>query len=51
MESIRNFLESSTIHGLSYISTTRKYVRVFWILVVIGHEPILASFTIVGPLI
>ena len=36
MESIRNFLESSTIHGLSYISTTRKYVRVFWILVVIG---------------
>ena len=36
MEYIRNFLESSTIHGLSYISTTKKYVRLFWILVVTG---------------
>ena len=35
MEAFNNFLESSTIHGLSYISTTRKYVRLFWILVVI----------------
>ena len=36
MENIGNFLESSTIHGLSYISTTKKYVRVFWFLVVIS---------------
>ena len=36
MEGLRTFLESSTIHGLSYISTTRKYTRIFWILVVIA---------------
>ena len=35
MEGIRNFLESSTIHGLTYISTTRRYARLFWILIVI----------------
>ena len=35
MERISTFLESSTIHGLTYISTTRKYARVFWILVVL----------------
>ena len=35
MEGIRNFLESSTIHGLTYISKTRKFTRIFWILVVI----------------
>ena len=34
MENIRNFLESSTIHGLSYISTTGKHVRLFWLIVV-----------------
>ena len=36
MEGIGIFLESSLIHGLSYISTTRKYARLFWILVVIA---------------
>ena len=36
MEGVRTFLESSTIHGLTYISTTRKYARFFWILVVIA---------------
>jgi len=36
MEGVRTFLESSTIHGLSYISTTKKCVNLFWILVVIG---------------
>ena len=36
MEGVRSFLESSTIHGLTYISTTRRYVRLFWILVVIA---------------
>ena len=35
MEGITTFLESSTIHGLTYISSTRKYARVFWIIVVI----------------
>ena len=36
MEGVSTFLESSTIHGLTYISTTRKYARLFWILVVIS---------------
>ena len=36
MEYFRKFLEASTIHGLVYISTTRKYVRLFWIFVVIA---------------
>ena len=36
MEKLNTFLESSTIHGLSYIAAGRKYVRLFWILVVIG---------------
>ena len=35
MENIRDFLEASTIHGLTYIASTRKLVRAFWILVVI----------------
>ena len=35
MEGVRTFLESSTIHGLAYISTSRKYARLFWVLVVI----------------
>ena len=35
MENFRNYLESSTVHGLVYISTTRRLVRFFWILVVI----------------
>ena len=35
MNEFRNFLESSTIHGLTYISSTRKLVRLFWIFVVI----------------
>ena len=35
MELVRTFLESSSIHGLSYIASTRKLSRVFWMLVVI----------------
>ena len=35
MSGLKEFLESSTIHGLTYISTTRKYIRLFWIFVVI----------------
>jgi len=34
MENFREFLESSTIHGLSYVSTTRRFVKISWILVV-----------------
>ena len=45
MARISTFLESSTIHGLTYISTTRKYAKVFWILVV------LTGFTAAGYLI
>ena len=45
MEGVRTFLESSTIHGLGYISTTKRLVRLFWILVVIG------GFTAAGYLI
>ena len=36
MEEVRTFLDSSTIHGLAYISSTRKFFRVIWVLVVIG---------------
>ena len=40
MDDFKTFLESSSIGGLNFISSTRKFVRVFWILVV------LTSFTI-----
>ena len=36
MKGVKTFLESSTIHGLAHISTTRKYSRLFWILAVLG---------------
>ena len=45
MEGVRAFLDSSTIHGLSYISNTRRLIRLFWILIVI------AGFTGAGVLI
>ena len=35
MKDIRLFLESSSIHGLTYISSTRTYARLFWVVVVI----------------
>ena len=35
MEEVKTFLESSSINGLNYISTTRKYVRLLWIFVII----------------
>ena len=35
MEGVREFLESSTIHGLTYISATRnKLTRLLWIAIV-----------------
>ena len=33
MESFKHFLETSTIHGLNHIATTRKWARKFWIFV------------------
>ena len=36
MVGVRTFLEASTIHGLNYISTTKKYARIFWVLVVVA---------------
>ena len=35
MEGVREFLESSTVHGLNYISTTRNKIgRIFWIAII-----------------
>ena len=34
MEGFKNYLESSTVHGLVYISTTKRLIKLFWILVV-----------------
>lgn len=34
MDNIKAFLESSSIHGLAYISTTKKCVKLLWILVI-----------------
>ena len=42
MEGFRTFLESSTIHGLAYISTTRRFSKVFWIITVISGFSIAA---------
>ena len=36
METVRSFLESSSISGLNHISTERKYAKLLWILVVIS---------------
>ena len=34
MDNFKIFLDSSTIHGLSYISNTKRYPRFFWMLTV-----------------
>ena len=36
MEGVRDLLESSTIHGLVYISTTRRLLRLLWVVIVIA---------------
>ena len=36
MGEFKNLLESSTIHGVAYLATTRKFARCFWLLVVIS---------------
>ena len=35
IEDIKQFFESSTIHGLYYISTARRWSRLFWMLIVL----------------
>ena len=45
MDGLKEFLESSTIHGLFYIATNRRVARLLWICVVI------AGFTTAGVLI
>ena len=34
MEGVKSFLETSTIHGLSHITTGSKLIKLFWIFVV-----------------
>ena len=34
MNNVKEFLETSTIHGLAFLSTTRKYSRFFWLSIV-----------------
>ena len=45
MEHIKTFLETSTIHGLTYISKSKKNARIFWIFVVV------AGFSVAGIMI
>ena len=35
METLDAFLESSSINGLNHIATTKKWLKLFWVLVVI----------------
>ena len=34
MTDFKTYLEFSTIHGLGYIGSTKKFTRLFWILIV-----------------
>ena len=36
MEHLKTFFETSTIHGLSWISQTKRCSRLFWTIIVIG---------------
>ena len=36
MVEFKSFLETSTIHGISYIASTRKFARLFWLAIVIA---------------
>ena len=36
IDRIKQFFESSTIHGLYYISSVKNWSRLFWILIVVG---------------
>ena len=35
MEELKTFLDSSTIHGLAHIASTRRLVRLLWVGVVV----------------
>ena len=50
MESVTNFLESVSIGGLIHISSTGKYARFFWLVVVLVSN-MLASFMIYESLV
>ena len=43
MDGVRSFLESSTIHGLSYISTSRGLAKFFWTFVVFSGFTLAAT--------
>ena len=34
MDEVRHFLENATVHGFQYISSTRRFSKLFWIIVV-----------------
>ena len=36
MEHVKTFLDTSTIHGMSWISSNNRFARFFWILIVLG---------------
>ena len=36
MEVAKQYLDSSSVHGMSYISSTRKLLKVFWVVVVLS---------------
>ena len=36
MEHIKTFLDTSTIHGLSWIANTKRWSRILWIWIVVG---------------
>ena len=35
MAQVKHFLESSTIHGVVYISTAKGFSKIFWLMIVI----------------
>ena len=35
MENIKDFLETASINGLAHIASTRRNVRLFWVIVVV----------------
>ena len=45
MENLKLFLDSSTIHGLSYLSNTKSCSRLFWLIIVV------CGFSVAGYLI
>ena len=37
MDAGKEFLETSTVHGLSYISTSKKYaIKLLWVVIIVG---------------